>query len=209
MDMSMMLDFPALEAATLQHDPFDHLIVPGFLKPDAVADIEAAFPAIDRPGSFPLKSLSYGDAFRRLSEALQGPEMAKAMGDKFDMDLINQPSMLTVRGYCKPSDGQIHTDSLGKLITVLIYINDSWNADGGRLRLLRSADDIEDYSAEVPPDAGTMLAFRCSENAWHGHKPFDGQRRSMQLNWVRDAAYLRKEQFRHRVSALVKKVRFG
>lgn len=209
MELSMMLDFPALEAAPLQREPFDHLIVPGFLKRDAVADIEAAFPAIDRPGSFSLRSLTYGDAFRRLSEALQGPEMAKAMGDKFDMDLDNQPSMLTVRGYCKPTDGQIHTDSLGKLITVLIYINESWDADGGRLRLLRSADDIEDYSAEVPPDAGTMLAFRCSENAWHGHKPFDGQRRSMQLNWVRDTAYLRKEQFRHRVSALVKKVRFG
>ncbi len=205
----MMLDFPALEAAILQHEPFDHLIVPGFLKPDSVAEIEADFPAIDRPGSFPLKSLTYGGAFRRLSEALQGPEMATAMGDKFDMDLVNQPSMLTVRGHCKPSDGQIHTDSLGKLVTVLIYVNDSWEADGGRLRLLRSADDIEDYSAEVPPDAGTMLAFRCSEKAWHGHKPFDGQRRSMQLNWVRDTAYLRKEHFRHRVSALVKKVRFG
>jgi hypothetical protein len=209
MEMSMMLDFPALRAATVQSEPFDHLIVPGFLKPDGVSEIEAGFPAIDRPGSFPLKSLTYGDAFRRLSEALQGPEMAKAMGDKFDMDLVNQPSMLTVRGHCKPSDGQIHTDSLGKLVTVLIYVNDGWNADGGRVRLLRAADDLEDYAAEVPPDAGTMLAFRCSENAWHGHKPFDGQRRSMQLNWVRDTAYLRKEQFRHRVSALVKKVRFG
>jgi SM-20-related protein len=209
MDMSMMLDFPALKAATVQHEPFDHLVVPGFLKPEAVAAVEADFPVIEQPGSFPLKSLTYGDAFRRLSEALQGAELAKALGDKFNMNLINQPSMLTVRGQCKPTDGQIHTDSTGKLITVLVYVNDSWNADGGRLRLLRSADDIEDYAAEVPPHAGTMLAFRCSENAWHGHKPFDGQRRSMQLNWVRDTAYLRKEQFRHRISALLKKVRFG
>ncbi len=209
MNMSMMLDFPALKAATVQREPFDHIIVPGFLKPEAMAEIEADFPAIDRPGSFPLRSLSYGSAFQRLCDALQGPEMAKAMGEKLGMNLVDQPPMLTVRGHCKPSDGQIHTDSLGKLVTVLIYINDSWNAAGGRLRLLRSADDIEDYAAEVPPDAGTMLAFRCSENAWHGHKPFEGQRRTMQLNWVRDTAYLRKEQVRHRISAFIKKVRFG
>ena len=89
-----------------------------------------------------------------------------------------------------------------------VFTLDGWQADGGRLRLLRSAEDLDNFAVEVPPDAGTMLAFRCSENAWHGHKPFDGTRRSLQLNWVRDTAYLRKEQFRHRVSALIKKATF-
>ena len=42
--------------------------------------------------------------------------------------------------------------------------------------------------AEVPPLAGTLLAFRRSENSWHGHKPFDGLRRAIMLNWMTTAA---------------------
>ena len=96
---------------------------------------------------------------------------------------------------------------LMKLITMLIYLNGDWDEDGGQLRLLRSATDIEDYAATVPPSAGTMLAFRCTDDAWHGHKPYEGERRSMQLNWVSGRGYLWKEAFRHNLSAMIKKFR--
>lgn len=204
-----MLDLDALRGAALQSDPFDHLIVPRFIAGDALAAIGQDFPDNMGPGSYPLSSLRFGPAFRRLSEDIQGGAMSRALGEKFDLPLTEHPTMITVRGQCRASDGKIHADSAGKLVTVLLYINDGWSAQGGRLRLLRSPDDIEDFSVEVPPDAGTMLAFRCTRNAWHGHMPFEGPRRSLQLNWVRDAGYLRKEQFRHRVSAFFKKASFG
>lgn len=204
-----MLNLDALRGAALQRDPFDHLIVPRFIAQDALAAIERDFPAIAAPGSFPLASLRFGPAFERLSAALQGPEMSTALGENLGLPLADHPTMITVRGMARAADGKIHTDSGGKLATVLLYINDGWSAEGGRLRLLRSPGDIEDYAVEVPPDAGTLLAFPCTENAWHGHKPFAGARRSLQLNWVRNAAYLRKEQIRHRVSAFFKRARFG
>ena len=204
-----MLNLDALRGAALQRDPFDHLVVPRFIAADALKAIEQDFPAIAAPGSFPLASLRFGPAFERLSKALQGSEMSAALGEKLGLPLQDHPTMITVRGLARATDGKIHTDSGGKLATVLLYINDGWNAEGGRLRLLRSAGDIEDYAVEVPPDAGTLLAFPCTENAWHGHKPFAGPRRTLQLNWVRDTAYLRKEQIRHRVSAFFKRARFG
>ena len=37
---------------------------------------------------------------------------------------------------------------------------------------------------EVPPTEGTLLAFRRADNSWHGHKPFAGERRVIQFNWV-------------------------
>jgi hypothetical protein len=49
-----------------------------------------------------------------------------------------------------------------------------------------------------------MLTFRCTETAWHGHKPFEGQRRSIQLNWVTSRAVAWREQWRHRISARTK-----
>jgi len=30
---------------------------------------------------------------------------------------------------------------------------------------------------EVPPSDGTLVAFKRSDNSWHGHKPFSGKRR--------------------------------
>jgi SM-20-related protein len=204
-----MLDLDALRGAALQREPFDHLVVPRFISADTVAAVREDFPKDIGPGSYPLSALRFGPAFQRLCATIQGDAMSEALGEKFGLPLADHPTMITVRGQCRPTDGKIHTDSAGKLVTVLLYINDDWADPGGRLRLLRSPDDIEDFSVEVPPEAGTMLAFRCSENAWHGHKPFEGQRRSLQLNWVRDAGYLRKEQIRHRVSAFFKRASFG
>ena len=62
--------------------------------------------------------------------------------------------MYTVRGFVRSRDGEIHTDSKTKLITVLLYMNEGWESDGGRLRILRSGTDLEDSVAEVPPYGG-------------------------------------------------------
>jgi len=202
-----ILNFEALRGAVLNADPFDHIIAPGAILRENVADIGRDFPVFDQPGSVPLGKLEYGPAFARLIEDLKGPEMTRIVSEKFAIDLTVRPVMITVRGRCRPRDGKIHTDSRRKLVTLLLYLNSGWDSGGGRLRLLRSPGDIEDYAAEVPPDAETLLIFKCVENAWHGHKPFDGERRTIQVNWVSDARYLRREQRRHGISTFLK--RFG
>ena len=85
-------------------------------------------------------------------------------------------------------------------------MNNAWEAKTGRLRLLRRPDNLEDVIAEVPPDEGTLLVFRNDPNAWHGFHAFEGPRRVIQLNWVTDKGVVRREQFRHRVSAFFKKL---
>lgn len=109
--------------------------------------------------------------------------------------------MLTVRGRSDGKDGRIHTDSESKIVTLLLYLNRAWEQPEGRLRLLRSSDDIEDYVREIVPLAGTMLAFRRSASSFHGHRPHIGERRAVQLNWVTEAAVVRREFARHRWSA--------
>jgi Rps23 Pro-64 3,4-dihydroxylase Tpa1-like proline 4-hydroxylase len=114
--------------------------------------------------------------------------------------------MVTVRGQSRAADGKIHTDSRTKLVTALIYMNDAWESPRGRLRLVRSATDLDDVIAEVPPDEGTLLVFRNDPNAFHGFEPFAGPRRVIQLNWVTDASVVRREQARHRFSAFFKRL---
>jgi hypothetical protein len=84
-------------------------------------------------------------------------------------------------------------------------MNPPWEAGGGRLRLLRTPN-LEDYTAEVPPDEGTLLAFRRSDTSWHGHEPFEGPRRAIQMNWVKHSVYIWHEQWRHKLSAGLKKL---
>lgn len=202
------LDLAAIDSATPCHDPFDYVIVPGVISGDVLPAIHADFPKIDKPGSYPVSHISYGPRFDALLGELRSPSFAERVGAKLGIDLAGRPTMITVRGRCRPTDGQIHTDSAGKLVTVLIYLNPSWEVPGGQLRLLRNAHDLEDYAAEVPPQEGTMVAFTCCPDAWHGHHSFEGERRTIQLNWVRSRRYKAREQVRHALSASVKKL-FG
>jgi hypothetical protein len=201
----MLIDIDRLRDAPLNGDPFDHIVVPGFIRAESLEAVHRDYPDVGKPGSFPVSSVACGTSFEEVLKEIQSPEMTAAIEEKFNVDLAGRPTMVTVRDRCRERDGQIHIDSRGKLITVLIYMNPPWEESGGRLRLLRGPDDIEDYVAEVPPNEGTLLAFRCTPDAWHGHKPFEGRRRAIQLNWVVDESYLKREQRRHRFSALLKK----
>ena len=198
-----MLNLSKLAAAEFHAEPFEYLLVEDFLEPDCKRAIVEDFPRVEKSGSFPLSRVSYGPAFKQLTDELLGPDFAAAVGAKFSMDLSPYPTMLTVRGQCDGSDGQIHTDSKDKVITVLLYLNLDWESSGGRLRLLRSKN-LEDYVAEVPPTMGSLIIFKRSDRSWHAHKPFDGKRMSLQMNWVKSDRYLRKERFRHEVSSFVK-----
>ena len=199
-------DIEALREAVVQHGPFPFFIVPGFVKAAALEAIGADFPEIGHPGSFPLASLSYGSAFAAFMDEIQSPEMSKAVGGKLDMNLKGHPTMVTVRGQSRAADGKIHTDSRTKLVTALIYMNDSWESPRGRLRLVRAPDDLNAVIAEVPPERGTLLVFKNDPHAWHGFEPFSGPRRVIQLNWVTDASVVRREQTRHRISAFFKRL---
>ncbi len=199
-----VLDIGQLEAAPLCRDPFDYVIVEKFVRPAELPALIGDFPAVRQHGSFPLEALRLGERFARFAQELAGPELRHAIERKFAVDLEDRPTMITVRGRSDGKDGRIHTDSPTKIITLLFYLNPVWDAAGGRLRLLRNGEDLGDCVAEVAPLAGTMVAFRRSAASFHGHYPHRGERRVLQLNWVTDAAVVRRELGRHRWSARLK-----
>lgn len=198
-------DLDKLNRTPLATDPYAFVVVPGFLTPAALERIRGAYPKIDRPGSFPVSELEFGAPFRDFLAELEGPALRHAIEAKFGLDLSDKPTMVTVRGQCSPRDGGIHTDSKSKLITVLLYLNDPWEAEGGRLRLLRSDRDLDDFAVELPPDEGLLLAFRRGTHSFHGHKPFAGPRRVIQLNWVAHRGHVYWDLMRHRISAFFKR----
>jgi SM-20-related protein len=200
------LRLDAFRATPLAQEPFQHLIVSGFIGAQALAEINADYPKISTSGSFPVDQVSFGAAFQGLLDELESDEFREAFEEKFGIDLSGRPTVTTVRGHCDASDGRIHTDSKSKIITVLIYMNESWDQAGGRLRLLRSANDLNDIIVEVPPVAGTMLVFKRSNNSWHGHEPFIGERRVIQFNWLTSEGNRQIAMLRHHTSASFKRV---
>ncbi len=199
-----VLDLDRLHTAPLEQEPFDFVVVENFVRGSALAGVVADFPRVRGGGSYPIETLEYGAAFGELVAALTGPELRRAIEDKFTIDLGARPTMLTVRAMGDGRDGRIHTNSETKIITLLLYMNPVWQFAEGRLRLLRGPDDLDDFVREIVPLAGTMLAFRRSERSFHGHRPYLGPRRALQLNWVRDRAVVRRELGRHRWSARLK-----
>lgn len=198
-----MLNLAKLEAAEFHREPFEYLLVDDVLEDGCKRAIVEDFPHIEKKGSFPLGRLEYGSAFKQLTDELLGANFRSLVAKKFGLELSSYPTMITVRGWSDRADGQLHTDSKDKLITVLLYLNPEWNISDGRLRLLRSKN-VEDYVAEVPPTMGSMVIFKRCDRSWHGFRPYEGKRMSLQMNWVKSDSYRRKERFRHEISSFIK-----
>lgn len=203
----MWFNYEALRAAPVSQTPFPFFAVSDLLTDEVVQRAVADFPSIDMGGLFPLDKSAGGKVFAEIVDELRGPEVARIIGEKLGVDLSGMSTMITLRGRARHCDGKIHTDSKFKKATLLLYLNDGWPHEGGRLRILRNGVDINDYVTEIPPLGGVLVAFKCTDNAWHGHKEFEGVRRYVMCNYVEDQGALRRELRRHRISAQVKKIK--
>lgn len=201
-----LIDIDAFARAEVARTPFPYLVLPGFLHPEAAAAARTAFPDSGHGGIAPAVAHDRADGLGRLFAALRDPATTVAFAGKFGEPLDPGALMIHLRSRCTLEDGRIHTDSTRKRLTALIYLNETWPHDGGRLRLLRGPDDLEDMIAEVPPLDGTLIVFRRSDTSWHGHYPFEGVRRAIMFNWMESRADARMERGRHAATAALKRL---
>ncbi|MDE8345974.1 MAG: 2OG-Fe(II) oxygenase [Acidocella sp.] len=205
-----ILDFDRLDAQAVAHDPFAHILLPRFVLPDALPGVVAALPEMRARGSFPIGALRLGPAARALVDGLEGLAFRRIIAAKFGLDLGGAPVMTTLRGNSGERDGQIHTDSSAKRVTILLYLNPgngaAWARQDGCLRLLRNGTDLDDYAVEVPPTDGALLVFPNGPTTFHGHRQFVGKRYVIQMNYMTTSTKAKAEMRRHHVSAFVKRL---
>jgi hypothetical protein len=201
-----MIDFDALECATVSTSPFRYLSATGVVSREAAADIRRDYPAISKSGYLPLSKLDAKGAFKELIDDLQSSRLAGILSEKLALDLNGKPRMITVRKLSKAGDGRIHNDSVAKIATMLIYLNDEWdNAEGGAIRALNGPEDMDDFAAEVAPVAGNVFAFARSETSWHGHPSFTGERYVVQTTFLTSQDELDRKENRGGMQLLLKK----
>ena len=206
--MTSILKLDALKNAEVASTPYLYFVVENALADSEVQAVIQDFPKIEQGGSFNIEDVEIKPNFDRFLKSLDTPEFRQILTDKFDVNVMEHPMMITLRGYSRQKDGRIHSDSKTKLLTILIYLNESWEAPTGRLRILNDEKNMDDYVEEINAGPGTLVAFKVTDNGWHGYVPYEGQRQSIQINFLTSDKANAKHRFVHGLSAKIKKL-FG
>jgi hypothetical protein len=204
-----LINLSVVRDAQQSRDPYDFLLASKFLKEDVIDELRRDFPAIDKPGYLTVDEVKLHGRFKQLIAELEGPKLTEELSKKFGMDLHQYPRLTTIMRRSQPKYGAIHTDGPSKVMTMLVYMNDAWEQDqGGRLRVLYDDKNYDRYKLEVPPTMGTMFAFLRSDHSWHGHLPFAGERRVVQIAWVKSQADIDRKKKHNKVAQFFKGI-FG
>ena len=204
-----VLNVDAVRSAPLSRDPYSFFLGQNILAESAIDDLRRDFPAIDKPGYLAVDEVQIKGRFKQLIDELESDAFSAVLSEKFGQDLVAYPRLTTIMKRSQPKYGAIHTDGPSKVMTLLIYMNDDWSPDGpGRLRVLYDGKKFEPYAAEVPPTMGTVFAFLRSDNSWHGHEPFSGERRVVQVAWVKSAEDVERKKKRNKAAQFFKGI-FG
>lgn len=192
-------------------EPFSFVVARDQLPDAARSALAADFPRYAGAGFFPHEERDCGPSINRLIGELTSRAFADAIGTRLGLpDLGSFPTLVTICGSLNKRHGTIHTDSRSKIVTALVYLNEHWpDTSGGCFRLLNRLDDIDDLVLpEIPPLYGHLVAFRRADNSFHGHLPYEGERRVIQVAWLTSEDEKRRKTRRGRLSRLFKKM-FG
>lgn len=106
-------------------------------------------------------------AWLGLAHDLLSPAYRVAMSLLTGCDLTTVPMEVNLFHYGPGACLGPHPDLDDKLVTHVIYFNQSWDRkDGGCLTILGSADP-NDITAEIPPIVGNSVVLVRSKNSWH------------------------------------------
>jgi hypothetical protein len=210
---SLLLDPARLDRADtlVREQPFAFLIARDQLPTQAANDLERDFPRYPNAGFFPHETADCGPSVNRLIEDLTARPFADAIGARLGLPALGEhPSLVTLCRSLNKRHGTIHTDSKSKIVTALIYLNESWpDIHEGCFRFLNRIDDIDDVVVpEVRPLYGNLVAFRRADNSFHGHLPHEGERRVIQVAWLTSEDEKLRKTRRGKLSRLFKKL-FG
>jgi hypothetical protein len=171
----------------VQREPFSFLIAHGQLPEPSRFELDRDFPRYSGAGFFPYEAKECGESINALVQAITAPGFASAVGAKLGIDDLGRyPTLVTICRHLNKRHGTIHTDSKSKVATALLYLNPSWHdTSEGCLRFLAKIDDIDATVApEVKPLYGEFVIFKRADNSFHGHLPYEGERRVIQVAWL-------------------------
>ncbi len=184
-----MIDLNRITRVHLETVPYQWAAVDQLFSPEDAADLAVTFPrdhfkrVADHAGEKEFeyeirclirmgeRSMSRGkrlsSAWRALANELLSPAYCSAMSSLTGIDLSR--ALLEVNVFQYPPGGShgAHPDHRDKIVTHVMYFNESWNNDdGGCLTILRSSDPT-DIAMSVSPIVGNSAVLVRSNDSWH------------------------------------------
>jgi hypothetical protein len=213
MSATVLLDPARLDRpdTTVQLQPFPFMVAHGQLPDEARGDLDRDFPRYSSAGFFPYDARDCGPSVNALVEDMTGAVFASAVGERLGIENLGRyPTLVTLCRLLNKRHGTIHTDSKSKIATALIYLNPQWpDTSDGCLRFLHMIDDIDSIAApELLPLYGEFAVFKRCENSFHGHLPYEGERRVIQVAWLTSEDEKLRKTKRGKFSRMFKKL-FG
>ena len=145
-----MIDFNKLQSAEVDNTYYPFFSLDNcLLDNQSCAALAKDFPDIKSGGSIPPSSINLEESIKKLISDLESEEMKAILEEKLNVDLSNSEIVTTLRGFSRKKDGKIHTDSKSKIITLLLYLNESWEYETGKLRMLKNEENLEDFIKEI------------------------------------------------------------
>jgi SM-20-related protein len=106
-------------------------------------------------------------AWRGLAHDFLSPDYRAAMSSLTGFDLGNAPLEVNVFHYPPGGSHGAHPDHRDKIVSHVLYFNESWNdRDGGCLTILNSSDP-RDVARQVSPLVGNSAVLVRSDDSWH------------------------------------------
>jgi len=208
-----MIDLTQIYRHSLQAQPYGWAANGNLFSPEDAADLAASFPREhfktllyygERDYEYEARTLigmgadtvshpeELSEAWLDLARDLLSRPYRIAMSLLTGRDLINAPLEVNVFAYGPGAKFGPHPDLDDKLVTHILYFNQSWNReDGGCFNILRSADPA-DVAAEVDPIVGNSAVVVRSEKSWHSvSRVVNGclrSRRSLTVTFYREGS---------------------
>jgi hypothetical protein len=188
-----MIQFHRISGHTLEQEPYRWAAIDGLFAPQEAAALAKTFPrdhfkrladyAGEKDFEYEARALigmrettvSRADrlspAWRALANDFLSVDYRAAMSSLTGVDLSAAPLEVNVFHY--PPGGSLgaHPDLRDKIVTHVLYFNESWNdADGGCLTILRSSD-AGDVASAISPIVGNSAVLVRSDQSWHAVSP--------------------------------------
>jgi len=189
--------------------PFPFVVARNVLDPNLSPLINNDFPKDTGAGYLPYDADECGYYFNQAVAAMVSPEFADQLGDYLGVEKLSQyPTYVSISKRLNKRHGRIHTDGHSKIATALLYLNNQWaDTSNGCLRFLTKIDDFDsNIVPEIEPLFGTLAAFKRTDCSYHGHLPFKGERRVIQVAWLQSSDDKQRKAKRGRLAQRLKTV---
>lgn len=184
-----MIDLTRIAQCTLQARPYSWAMIGNLFSPKDAVALSSSFPCDhfktvagyggEKDYEYEARALiamgaetiaypqELSAAWLGLAQALLSPAYRAAMSLLTKCDLTAVPMEVNVFHYGPGASLGSHPDLDDKLVTHVLYFNQTWStANGGCLSILHSAD-ATNVAAEIAPIVGNSAVLVRSENSWH------------------------------------------